>query len=173
MASGGPSDDAEPAAGSAAPRPSFWDAGPGNPRLVPTRPLRVVEAAVAAAEAQRAELEAMMARSGQGDALLVAPVEAIVGPTSEGHTSTTWIEGRICVLARVDVLVLFGQPRFVGADPVITRVRWDVAARVCGADCWNPLAGVQPPRVVTRRWPSEAQLEVLTDLSIVEPAGPW
>ena len=113
-----------------------------------------------------------MARTGQGDALLVAPVEAVLTAGPGAHTSTTWIEGRICVLARTDVVVLFAQPRFIGAEPTIIRVRWDVVARVCGADCWNPLPDIEPRRVVTRRWPSEEQVGVLANLSLEPPSGP-
>ncbi len=111
-----------------------------------------------------------MARTGQGDALLVAPVVVVAGRLG-AHTATTWIEGRICVLARSDVVELFAQPRFVGADPFIVRVRWDVVARVCGPACWNPLPDVVPPRVVTRRWPDAAQMAVLTGLTVVDRPG--
>ncbi len=140
--------------------------GPDNPRLLPNRRVHLVAAAVERAEAQRAELEAEMARTGQQDALLVAEVTAHRSPDGGAWTESTWIQGRTTVLAEVDVVVLRTVPAHVDGHPHSLALRWDVVARVCGAGCWQPIAGLDPPRWITRRWPSAEEGRVLEALSL-------
>ncbi len=111
-----------------------------------------------------------MARTGQAGALVVAPVTARPAPGGRASTEATWIQGRTTVLAPVDVLVLATVPIGVDDVPRTIRVRWDVVARVCGAGCWQAIPGLDPPRWITRRWPSDEEWAVLEGLSL--PADP-
>ena len=153
-----------PAARSA--RSARWGAGPDNPRRYPARHPATVELEVASAEAQRAELEALAARTGQAGALAIGVAAVRPSPTRGAFSWSAWTESVICVLPSVDVVVLFPQPATVVDAPVPVAARWDVVERVCGTTCWDELPDAVPRRVVTRRWPSPAQLAVVRGLAL-------
>lgn len=145
--------------------------GAGNPRTYPVRANALVRAEVDAAEHQRTELLAAMASTGQSGALIVAHLEVAQVSDRGWCTVTTWSEGPTTVLPVADVVTLFELPRALDADPRVTWVRWDVVERVCAASCWQRIAGLDPTRLITRRWPTHQQLEVLRALSLPALAG--
>jgi hypothetical protein len=112
-----------------------------------------------------------MAATGQADALVIARLEGLSVSARGACTSTTWSEGPTTVLPLADVVVLFELPKTIDAEPQVTHVRWDVLARVCGAGCWRLVPGLDPPRVITRRWPDDQELEVLRGLSLPAPGS--
>jgi len=107
-----------------------------------------------------------MVRTGQSDALVVAELVRLDLEPGRACTTTTWTSGRITVLPRADVVVLTELPTTVDGAIRHTTVRWDVLARVCGARCWQRVPDLDPPRWITRRWPTQAELEVLTGLAL-------
>jgi hypothetical protein len=140
-----------------------------NPRTYPARPNTTVQAEAQRAEDQRAELLASMAATGQGGALVVAHLEPILVSVRGACTLTSWNEGPTTVLPFADVVALFELPKTIDGDPLVTYVRWDVLARVCGPSCWRLVRDLEPRRIITRRWPSPQELEVLRGLSLPEP----
>jgi hypothetical protein len=156
----GPSDDVTP--------PTGWPTSieAPNPRTYPARAVATVNADLARADLQRRELEASMATTGQTGALVIAALDAVTVPVRGACTATTWAEGPTTVLPQADVLVLFELPATIDGAPRTTRVRWDVAARVCGPTCWRVVPGIDPLRIITRTWPSPAELDVMRALSL-------
>lgn len=112
-----------------------------------------------------------MARTGQTGALVVAEVRVCPSAGVGAHTETTWIQGRTTVLPRVDVVVLVTLPTSVDDAPRSMPVRWDVVARVCGAGCWQVVPGLDPPRWITRRWPTDDEQAVLAGLALPTDAN--
>lgn len=106
-----------------------------------------------------------MARTGQQDAIVVADLDLVPLGAGRACTIATWTEGRITALPQADVVRLFALPTQVDGTPTEILVRADVAARVC-ATCWQPIPGLDPPRVITRRWPTPDELAVLEGLSL-------
>jgi len=149
-----------------------WAGGADNPRTYPQRAHALVDADVRAAARQRDELMVEMGRTGQADALVVADLVAVPIARSTACTATVWAQGRITVLPVADVVELFALPTSVEGTPTSLRVRWDVVERVCRA-CWQPVPGLVPPRMITRRWPDASELEVLAGLRLPDqpPAG--
>lgn len=143
-----------------------WSEGPGNPRTYPSRGAAAVEAEVRRSAHQHDELLTTMAATGQTGALVIAPLELVPVAPGRACTATTWSQGPVTVLPHADVVILFELPGALDAEPVTTRVRWDVVARVCGPTCWRPVAGLEPRRVITRDWPADSLLEVIRALSL-------
>jgi hypothetical protein len=142
---------------------------PDNPRSYPTRPNPSVTAEVLRAERQHDQLEASAAMSGQADALVIAQLVGVLVSARGACTMTTWAQGPTTVLPVADVVALFELPRTIDADPQVTYVRWNVLARVCGSACWRWVPDLDPPRVITRRWPADEELQVVRGLSLPEP----
>jgi hypothetical protein len=152
-------------------RSTRWVGAPGNPRSVPARPRTSVDAEIARSKAERRALVEMMDASGQADALVVPELEAI-GTDRGWCTSITWVEGRISILERADLVVLFGLPQGLEHHPVATTARWDVVARICGAGCWQVVEGLGFERVVTRRWPDADERAAIIALAVDAPGSP-
>jgi len=110
-------------------------------------------------EEQRQRLQALLLASGQADELFVAKGFAMQRPDGGAHTYTTWTEGVKTLLPAADVVLLVEQP--AQPRPVMTWVRWDVAAHVCADDCWKIMPDFKPPRLLTIGWPTPGQLESL------------
>ncbi len=110
-----------------------------------------------------------MAASGQTGSIVVAPIEALPSPHRGAYSSTTWTEGAVTVLQQADVVVLFELPATVDEGPTVTRARWSIVARVCGTTCWRTVPDLDPPRVITSRWPSAAELDAIKALSLPDP----
>jgi len=115
---------------------------------------------------QRDRLNGMLAMQGQADEIFVAKVFAVTRPDGGSHTYTTWTEGVYTLLPAADVILLVEQPVDAESDPVMTWVRWDVAASDCADRCWTVMTDIQPPRVRTREWPSPDQLAGLKTRSL-------
>ena len=115
---------------------------------------------------QRERLNAFLARTGQSDELFVAKVFAVRRPDGGVHTYTTWTEGVNTLLPAADVILLVEQPVEQDADPVMTRVRWNVVASVCADDCWVVMPELKPLRIRTRAWPQPDQLAELKAKSL-------
>lgn len=147
-------------------RMARWVDAPGNPRRAPARSRSAVEADVERSQAERRQLQHMMEQSGQGEALVVAELEAVATSAGGWCTSVTWAEGRITLLERADIVVLFGLPPDLDRPPTATRARWDVVERICGARCWQQVEGLGMDRLVTRRWPDDEERSAIAALSI-------
>jgi hypothetical protein len=65
------------------------------------------------------------------------------------------------LLPAADVVLLVEQPSKADAEPTMTWVRWDVTAEVCADACWKVMPEFEPPRILTKEWPSPEQLELL------------
>lgn len=167
---GGARDEGEHLAEEAWQRAGWWSARPDNPRTYPIRSAGAVRSAVDLSGIQRAELEASMRATGQADAIAVPPLEAVRSSSRGWCTSITWAEGPITVLEPADVIVLFALPQGVDAPATVTRALWDVVARICGARCWQVIAGIEPERLITRRWPDADEWAAIDALSL--PAAP-
>ena len=113
-----------------------------------------------------------MATTGQAGALVVARLEQIRTPPNGACTVTTWSEGPTTVLPVADVLALFELPTTIDGPPRVTYARWSTVERICGAACWRIVRGLDPTRLITRAWPSDAALGVIRGLSLPPPAGP-
>ena len=144
---------------------------PDNPRTYPPRPNPTVNAEVLRAERTRDDLVASTIASGQAGALVLAHLRGVMVSVQGACTLTTWTEGPTTVLPVADVVALFELPRDLDGEPRVTYVRWDVLARVCGSACWRWIPDIDPPRVITRRWPSDDELEIVRGLSLPEPQG--
>jgi hypothetical protein len=112
-------------------------------------------------EDQRLRLQATLANQGQEDELFVAKVFAMQRPDGGAHTYTTWTEGVRTPLPPADVILLVEQPETADDEPLMTWVRWDVAAQVCADGCWKVMSEFKPPRLLTVAWPAADALEVL------------
>jgi hypothetical protein len=112
-------------------------------------------------EEQRERLHAKLAAQGRSDDLFVAKVFAVRRPDGGAHTYTTWTEGIKTLLPPADVVLLVEQPVEPDTKPAMTLVRWDVTAQVCADDCWEVMPDFRPPRILTVRWPTPAQLGLL------------
>jgi len=137
------------------------DVAPGEPTEYPTRERRDVAVHAELYEEQRARLQEELARMEQPDELFVAKVFGVQRPDGTAHTYTTWTEGIATLLPAADVVLLVEQPTEAGAEPTMTWVRWDVTAQVCADTCWKAMPEFEPPRILTKEWPSPGQLELL------------
>jgi hypothetical protein len=99
---------------------------------------------------------------GHAEDVFVAKVFAMQRRDGGAHTYTTWSEGVRTLLPAADVVLIveLEQP-WANGKPPMTWVRWDVAAQVCAGDCWQVQPEFNPPRVLTVRWPTPEQLDVL------------
>jgi hypothetical protein len=137
------------------------DVVPGEPTEYPDRDPEAAALHAQAYEAQRVRLQAELAETGQADDLFVAKVFAVQRPDGGAHTYTTWTQGILTLLPAADVVLLVEQPPTAATDPTMTRVRWDVTAQVCADTCWKVMPDFDPPRILTKSWPSVAQMERL------------
>jgi hypothetical protein len=112
-------------------------------------------------EEQRERLYAKLAAQGRSDDLFVAKIFAVRRPDGGAHTYTTWTEGIKTLLPPADVVLLVEQPDEPDTKPAMTLLRWDVTAQVCADDCWKVMPDFRPPRILTVRWPTPAQLGLL------------
>lgn len=110
-----------------------------------------------------------MRRTGQTHALVVAALATVTHRDGRACTSTTWTEGPITVLPHADVVVVRSLPSSLEADAVEIIVRWDVLARICGTRCLQLVDELDPPRWITRRWPTPAELDALHGLALRTP----
>lgn len=137
------------------------DVTPGEPTAYPDREAQEVSLHAQIYEQQCALLRDELAQMGQADDLFVAKLFAVQRPDGGAHTYTTWTEGIRTLLPTADVVLLVEQPPTADAQPTMTWVRWDVTAQVCADSCWKVMPAFEPPRILTKEWPSPEQLDLL------------
>ncbi len=137
------------------------DVVPGEPTEYPDREPEAAAQHAQAYEEQRALLREELVETGQADELFVAKVFAMRRADGGAHTYTTWTEGVRTLLPAADVVLLVEQPPTGDSEPIMTWVRWDVTAHVCADTCWKVMPEFDPPRLLTKGWPSPEQMDRL------------